>query len=433
MSKLIPLLSDGMIDALKSILETTESTIASELLEAHNIITAYNQDFFWMSNEVDKELLKSTLINRVNELVTDEVRALSIRRDVFEISFTPKGKELQYSSSGTWSRENRQTGKPGRIIKKLMKFDYKEKDIEIFNNLLKANMISAGNFKLVEGSDITKYYHRDTYYKESGTLGNSCMRYDECSSYFSVYEDHAKMLVCFKNNLVMGRAIVWEVNGNTYLDRIYTCEDYLEEQFLIYAKEHGWYTRDCNGLLHSGDNQVWISPNGERCYENVTIQLTKHYDAMPYVDSFRYYNPNDNTINTCCDRGCISLDSTDGSYEGYPYACDCCGETFVSYDEDEMPDELRWSEYEQMYLCEDCRTWCTGLSDYVRDTTNLVDVQTNHDLEDYPIEYVEDNQIDCECTNRIGRSDEFIRINNTWYTADFSSLVVKNGLITIKD
>ena len=65
MSKLIPLLSDGMIDALKSILETTESTIASELLEAHNIITAYNQDFFWMSNDVDKELLKSTLINRV--------------------------------------------------------------------------------------------------------------------------------------------------------------------------------------------------------------------------------------------------------------------------------------------------------------------------------------------------------------------------------
>ena len=45
MSKLIPLLSDGMIDALKSILETTESAIASELLEAHNIITAYNLQY----------------------------------------------------------------------------------------------------------------------------------------------------------------------------------------------------------------------------------------------------------------------------------------------------------------------------------------------------------------------------------------------------
>lgn len=101
MSKLIPLLSDGMIDTLRSILETNESTIASELLEAHNIIEACNQDFFWMANSVDRELLKKSLLKRVDELITDEVRALSIRRDVFEISFTPKGKELQYSSSGT--------------------------------------------------------------------------------------------------------------------------------------------------------------------------------------------------------------------------------------------------------------------------------------------------------------------------------------------
>lgn len=433
MSKLIPLLSDGMIDTLNSILETTESTIASELLEAHNAIVAYNYDFFWMGNDVNKELLKSTLLRRINELITDEVRALSIRKDVFEIAFTPKGKELFYTGSGTWSRENRQTGKPGRIIKKLMKFDYKEKDIEVFNNLLKAHMITNGNFKLVEGSDIPRYYHRDTYYKETGTLGNSCMRYDECSTYFKVYEDHAKMLVCFKNDLVMGRAIVWEIDGNTYMDRVYTCDDYLEEQFFTYAKEHNWYTREHNSLLHSGDDQVWISPAGDRYYKDLVIQLSEHYSEMPYVDSFRYYNLNDNTLHTVCQSGAISLDSTDGTYEGYPYACDCCGEVFMSYDEDEVPDELHWSEYEEMYLCEDCRTWCTGLSDYVKDTTNLIEVQTRHDLEDYPIEYVEANQIDCECTNHIGRSDEFIQINNRWYTADFSSLVIENGLITIKD
>lgn len=432
MSKLIPLLSDGMIDTLNSILETTESTIASELLEAHNAIVAYNYDFFWMGNDVNKELLKSTLLRRINELITDEVRALSIRKDVFEISFTPKGKELCYSGSGTWSRENRQTGKPGRIIKKLMKFDYKEKDIEVFNNLLKAHMITNGSFKLVEGSDITKYYHRDTYYKETGTLGNSCMRYDECSTYFKVYEDHAKMLVCLKNDLVMGRAIVWEINGNIYMDRVYTCEDYLEEQFFTYAREHNWYTREHNCLLHSGDDQVWISPDGDRCYEDLVIQLSEHYSEMPYVDSFRYYDLNDNALHTVCQSGTISLDSTDGTYEGYPYACDCCGEIFMSYDEGEVPDELHWSEYEEMYLCECCRTWCDGLDDYIRDTTTCVSVYTNDGLMDFPVDYVSDRAVDQTETNMFGRSDRFVSLNDDWFETSYVDLTVKNNRIILK-
>lgn len=195
-------------------------------------------------------------MTRINELVTDEVRALSIRKDIFEISFTPKGKELYYSSEGTWSRENRQTGKPGRVIKKLMKFDYKERDIEIFNNLLKAHMIKLNEFRIVDGSDITKYYNEDSYYKCLGSLGNSCMRYEECEPYFTVYEDHAKMLVCFRDGLVAGRALVWEIGDETFMDRVYVCDDYLEEQFFIYAKEHKWCVRDDNSLLHSGDNQI---------------------------------------------------------------------------------------------------------------------------------------------------------------------------------
>ena len=433
MSKLIPLLSDGMIDALKSILETTESTIASELLEAHNAITACNQDFFWMSNEVNKDMLKSTLIRRIDELITDEVRALSIRKDVFEISFTPKGKELKYSDSGTWSRENRQTGKPGRIIKKLMKFDYKERDIEVFNNLLKAHMINNGNFKLVEGSDITKYYHEDMYYKVSGTLGNSCMRYDECQSYFKVYEDNAKMLVCLKNDLVLGRAIVWEIGGKTYMDRVYVCDDYLEEQFFAYAKENNWYIRECNSLLHSGDSQVWIAPDGSKIYSNISIKLKDKYSLMPYVDSFRYYDPNDNTINTCWSKGCISLDSTDGTYEGYPYNCDCCGETFMSYEEGEMPDELVWSDYEDMYLCENCREWCEGLGEYIRDTTSTVDVVTNNGVEEYPWDYVNESKIIRSEPHYVGRSGWFVQINDEWYRTDYRSLTIEDGIIDIRN
>lgn len=258
------------------------------------------------------------------------------------------------------------------------------------------------------------------------------MRYDECSDYFKIYEDHAKMLVCFKNEFVMGRALIWEINGITYMDRVYTCEDYIEEQFFTYAKENGWYVRDCNGLLHSGETQYWRSPEGFEFSKNLCIKLSKHYTNLPYVDSFRYYDPGNNTINTVPFSGCINLDSTDGSYEGYPYACDCCGEVYMSYEEDEMPDELCWSEYEDCYLCENCRAWCDGIQDYIKITTHCVEVDTADDIVDYPKAYVLDNSIDIHDIHKLGVSyDYFVKINHVWYTVDNPRLVVNGNYIDV--
>lgn len=436
MNKLLPLLSDGLLDILNAILKTNESKIASELLEAHKLIESYNAlpSLKYFSNDIDVDLVQSTLNDKINTLITDEVRALSIRRDIFEISFTPKGKELKYSDSGTWSRENRQTGKPGRLIKKLMVHEYKEKDIEVFNNLLKANMISLGEFKLVSGSDITKYYHEDNYYKLSGTLGRSCMRYNECQPYFKLYEDHAKMLVYFKNDLVMGRAIVWEIDGNTYMDRVYTCEDYLEDQFIEYAKLNKWYRRINNSLLDTGEDQEWYDPNGNTVSPCLTIKLKHRYDYYPYVDSFRYFNDNDNTISTCHFYGAIPLDSTDGEAAGTPWSCEYCGRVFFGYDDD-TPDELAWSEWNGEYLCEDCRTWCDGIEDYVRRDVPTVDVYTRYDTLTvcYPHEYVTDSELSQTDVENIGDDDYFIQLEGNWYRLDSPKLTVKNNLIILKD
>lgn len=433
MSKLLPLLSDGLVEILKSIKESTDSKIASELLEAHYAILTYNCGFFWVPNDIDTSFVKNTLLKRIDELITDEVRALSIRRDVFEISYTPKGKELQYSSEGTWSRENRQTGKPGRIIKKLMKFDYKEKDIEIFNNLLKANMVCIGNFEVVSGPDITKYYNADTYYKCTSTLGNSCMRYAECADYFQIYEDHAKMLVCLKNGCVMGRAIIWEIDGKTFMDRVYVCEDYLESQFIEYAKDHGWYRRPSNSLLSNGDSQDWIDSNGCVFDSYLTIKLKQKYECLPYMDSFRYYDVSSNSISTCCEFGDITLDSTDGNYEGHPWACECCSDVYYSYDEDETPDELCWSEYEECYLCERCRTYCSGINDYVYSYRDIVRVNLNSRFtETYPSDYICDNTITTTDVSMIGDDDAFIKINDEWYRADHPGLEVIENKIILK-
>lgn len=436
MNKLLPLLSDGLIDILNAIVESNDSRIASELLEAHKLIESYNSlpSLKYFTNDLDIDLMQSLINDKLNTLITDEVRALSIRRDVFEISFTPKGKELKYNDSGNWSRENRQTGKPGRIIKKLMAFDYKEKDIEVFNNLLKANMIALGEFKLVSGSDITKYYHEDTYFNLNGTLGRSCMRYDECEPYFGIYEDHAKMLVCFRNEKVMGRAIVWEIDGKTYMDRVYVCEDYIEDQFIDYAKANGWYRRTDNSLLSTGDDQEWIDPNGNVTGACLTIKLKHRYDYYPYVDSFRYFNDNDNTISTCHFSGAIPLDSTDGEATGTPWSCEYCGEVFFGYDDD-TPEELAWSEWNGEYLCNDCRIWCEGIDDYVRRDVSVVNVfvYSNRYTVSYPYEYVMDSLTTETEIELIGDSDYFICLNDVWYRLDSDKLTIKDNVITLKD
>lgn len=72
--------------------------------------------------------------NKIDLIINDEVRMLSFRYNVFEISFLPKGKEPVYSRDQVWSRENRQTGKPARIVQRLLVTKYTNRDFENFSN-----------------------------------------------------------------------------------------------------------------------------------------------------------------------------------------------------------------------------------------------------------------------------------------------------------
>ena len=47
------------------------------------------------------------------------------------------------------------------------------------------------------------------------------------------------------------------------------------------------------------------------------------------------------------------------------WICDCCGASYYS------EDELYYSDYEDEYLCEDCRIWCKILNDYIRESTRI--------------------------------------------------------------
>lgn len=327
----------------------------------------------------------------IDTLITDEVRALSIRSSEFVIAFTPKGKELKYNEVGNWQRDNRQIGKPARICRKLLKISYKDVDWENFNNLLKNEVMNDGDFEIVEGSDITKYYNEENYFKNNGSLGSSCMRYNECAEYFRIYEDYCQMLVCIKNDKILGRAILWNIDDKVWMDRIYTCDDYLVERFIEYAKQNKWMIRGSNRLLENGDQVAWLSPNdnyNELQFLDLYIEV-KPYFSFPYLDSFRYYDIDSYTISTSPNYGTARLCYTNGCYEMCTiYTCASCGQEEVIWDDEDY--EMCYCEYLQEWYCPSCCYYSSLIEDYVPYNTKMIEViGIDEHIDELPYDYVE--------------------------------------------
>lgn len=404
MEKYLPVLSGSLRDILTQCRKDyPEDEITKEILRVDKLMQFYlkNKDSVPEIAPVFEAELKKSLKN--------EVIMLSGRfGDDFEISFLPADREPIYNENGDWSRSNRQTGKPGRIFQKLISKEFKQRDWEIFVNRFKATKCCSVNFEIVSGEDIRHYYNTETYFRVDGTLGNSCMRYPECSRNFDIYVDHAKMLISTKDGRLTGRALLWEIGDITLMDRIYTCYDYLENCFREHAKENKWWIRDDNSLLNNGDNQYWLSPDDNYNVarkDEFRIELNKHYDYFPYIDSFRYYD-GDKTLSTNCvfDNFCSC---TDGSYEASDnyMECYCCGQSFYgSYDGD-VPDELHYSEWADAYYCDDCCWWCEYLEDYIPNSEDGVRAYIDKDVsETVPQSWAEDNGYE--------------EIDGVWYNPD---------------
>ena len=400
--KMLPLLSDGLRKIVENIREKHSNCyIAEELLLADDLIIGYNDLYRGRWNNFEESSVMKVLREKIETLINDEARMLSFRYNAFEISYLPKGKQAIYTSANTWGRENRQTAKPARIIQKILNREFKCKEFEDFSNWIKNEILEAGEFVLVSGSDITKYYNEENYFEVKGTLGNSCMRHSECREYFKLYEDNAKLLICKKDDKIIGRAIVWELPEGTFMDRIYTCDDYLVNQFIDYAQAQKWCYRQDNSLLSDGDWQGWYGPEdnySDYHYYDLTIKLSRVYNYMPYVDSFRYYNRDENSINTDPDRGNCRLSNTDGSYEDEDlctYVCECCGEEDEA-PEGELPEGWVYSDWEDAYLCEHCAKYCDGLDEFVSRDTDIVSVIDSDGIcRNYPETYVENNSAFC--------------------------------------
>ena len=178
-----------------------------------------------------------------------------------------------------------------------------DKDFEIFANRLRAqDATSYGEFTIVEGDELLKWYNGENYKSGQGSLSSSCMRYPYCRDYLKIYADHPthiKML-CFidpKDDLLLARALLWYTDQGVLLDRIYG-SDVSVEILRDYAVEQGWYRRERNSYESP---TMFLDPQGNQVRICTNIPLDKvRYSYYPYVDTFKYLN---------FDRKCLSNSS----------------------------------------------------------------------------------------------------------------------------
>lgn len=258
----------------------------------------------------------------------DSLRNITLRKDKV-MSFCPGGKPTLITNNddgcnGVWSKENRQEGKYGKIIKKVLneqmpRFDYIDKDLEELVNFLKSQ-VADGEFRIVSDDDIRHWYHQDNYESGTGSLASSCMRYDECQDYLSIYTDNSdliQMVILVKGNMLLGRALLWD---GKWMDRIYGSDDTIEK-FKTYAMDNG-YNRKYRQSYD--DNTNWVDPDGNTfTNDSLSFSLNNYaYSNYPFVDTFFNFDDENGTLSNIRGDGNCRLVETGGGYSPQERYCE---------------------------------------------------------------------------------------------------------------
>jgi hypothetical protein len=249
-------------------------------------------------SEIESDSLVAKLLLKKRhdkeDLVEDPINFISVAQDKTKISYLTTDRIAKIEDPSLyWSSSRRFAVKPGGFISKLFK-DIPAKEVEKFSNLYRAQSNKAKfTFNVVEGNHIKTYYHINSYAQERGTLGASCMKYDNCQDYLGIYTentDKVKLLVMLNEyGGLMGRALLWDFETVKIMDRIYTIAD---EEFLFQFKK--WATD--NGYLYKSE-QNWYNTlffenlSTEKKELKLDIKLDNfQFRRYPYVDTFKFFD-----------------------------------------------------------------------------------------------------------------------------------------------
>lgn len=351
-------------DSLRKILEniSESSFIAESLLKKRH----YKEDL----NEEEP----------INYLSTSE-------SDPTKISYITQERLIKLTySDDVWASSRRFHARPGSVVNKIFK-NLHPKDVENFNRLYKS-VVSTSNYKfeVVEGPDIKKYYHIDSYKQESHSLGNSCMKYESCQRYFGIYIDNpevVKMLVMLDDDeRLMGRALLWNFDDHKVMDRIYTInDDELPYHFKKWAVQNGYIYK----YEQKWNNTLFFEMGGKKIEKKLSIQLKNwKHDKYPYLDTFKFmdikkgvlynYIPEDGLLKT--------ISAPDGGY----YDGDFLGLDFITnlyynrgemvsikYNEDGLTSNdllthssnVEWSSVNDMYILKKDVKYFEDIDDFI--------------------------------------------------------------------
>jgi hypothetical protein len=228
------------------------------------------------------------------DLVEDPINFISVAHDKTKISYLTTDRIAKIEDpSQYWSSSRRFAVKPGGFISKLFK-NISAKEVEKFSNLYRAQSNKASfTLSVVDGLKMLTYYHINSYAQERGTLGASCMKYDNCQDYLGIYthnHNKVKMLVMLNSEGgLMGRALLWDFDTHKIMDRIYTIAD---EEFAFQFKK--WATD--NGYLYKSEQNWYNTLNFENLSTpkqelKLSIKLDNfQFRRYPYVDTFKFFD-----------------------------------------------------------------------------------------------------------------------------------------------
>ena len=361
------ILSDRLINLLKS----SKHNISKDLLDNH---TDGKSSKFTLIDYHDKEndMFTYSTSNKLLDYVNLTTTSNDYKTNLIIFN------DLKYYKQ-IWG-VHRANIKIGRLINKIFPDKYKAggdpgNDISSFVDEIKSKReVDLGDFIIVEGEDIVKYYHESMYEKGGGgsTLYGSCMKYDNCSPYIGFYpHNNIKLVVLLsENKLVKGRALLWdvgEIDGSEtdrkFLDRIYVIQNHDVNKFKDLATRNEW--------LYKVTQDRWANtPIYDTKYEenikHIKVFNIKEYKAYPYMDTLKYFDTHNgyltNDDSNEDEEDFITLESPDGGYtsnDGTNYIYNKYTDELIS------EEDMIWSEVEERFIPDDYSVYSEYSDSYI--------------------------------------------------------------------
>ena len=369
------------------------------LLESALMTSQYLEDV--IKNIDDK--IANDFVELINKDIKTPYNALNLTDTNDRISFLADNQFQNKIKDGVnpldlfTDKNNKTTA--GRVVRQILKDNGKEyTDVEIskFVDKFKASWQKYKSknsektpIRVVSGEELREWYLEDNYNERTlrgyGTLGKSCMRYEECQEYLDIYALNpgvCKLLINTKEEdgieKLLSRAILWTTDKGLYLDRIYYTDSSEDELLIDWAKNNLNCEFFFRGLIG-----------------RLSVQLenpTKMYKQYPYMDSMSYYY----TVNRRVYNYEPSVDvkaelllcqDTEGGY-------DAQNMVYCEWTDDNLPeDEVVWSEYHQSNLPRNRSNWSDLHDSYLYGNDSVYsEILGDHLAKDDSIEVIVDEK-----------------------------------------